>query len=75
MHHSENVRRFLDDIRKQLPDYNQFSYWEVASLYGSGSLSRSLKDHFGDEEKVVIYKQTDETGTKDGLKTFLGKGR
>ena len=59
-----------------LPAANVFCYGQVESPYGSGQFIKDLREHFPDEEDVVI---TSEIKNKDGIvqsiKDFLGKGK
>ena len=60
---------------EMLPISNQFSYGQVDSEYGSGQFFNDLKEHFGEEEKVVTSRIPNRDGIMDSIKEFLGTGR
>ncbi len=58
-----------------LPKSNQFCYGQVRSLYGSGSFAHELRQHFDDEDNLVISEINGRDYIYDTIKDFLGKGR
>ena len=59
---------------KLLPAVNMFAYGQVESPYGSGQFIKDLKEHFGDDERVVTSEIRDKDAIVGSIKDFLGKG-
>ncbi len=58
-----------------IPPANLFCYGQVESPYGSGQFIRDLREHFQDEEKLVLSEIADKEAIYQSIKDFLGKGR
>ncbi len=52
-----------------------FAYGQVESPYGSGQFLKDLKEHFGNDERVVTSEIADRDAIMGSIKDFLGKGR
>ncbi len=59
---------------RMLPVCNQFSYGQVESEYGSGQFIKDLREHFEDDERVVLSRIPDRDAIMDSIKEFLGRG-
>lgn len=59
---------------KLLPAVNMFAYGQVESPYGSGQFIKDLKEHFGEDERVVTSEIRDKDAIVGSIKDFLGKG-
>ncbi len=70
---SEVVKR----LRAQMPWFNQFSYCQVKSVYGTGELYRTLDQAFGNgkEDKYVSHVIASKEDLRGALRAFLGKGK
>ena len=64
------------EILKQelLPRVNMFAYGQVESPYGSGQFIKDLREHFGDDDRVVTSEIQDKDAIVGSIKDFLGKG-
>ena len=58
-----------------LPKVNLFSYGQVESPYGSGQFIKDLKEHFAQDERVVVSEIRDKDAIVGSIKEFLGKGK
>ena len=58
-----------------LPRSNMFAYGQVESPYGSGQFIKDLREHFREDERVVVSEIQDKDGIVGSIKDFLGKGR
>ncbi len=58
-----------------LPRVNMFAYGQVESPYGSGQFIKDLREHLGEDERVVTSEIPDKEGIINSIKDFLGKGR
>ena len=47
----------------------------MESPYGSGQFIKDLRQHFGDDDKVITSEIKDRDAIMDSIKDFLGKGR
>jgi hypothetical protein len=52
-----------------------FCYGQVESPYGSGQFIKDLKEHFGDEERLITSEIRDRDAIVDSIRDFLGKGK
>jgi uncharacterized protein len=50
-------------------------YGQVESPYGSGQFIKDLREHFGEDERVVTSEIRDKDAIMDSIKDFLGKGK
>ena len=66
------VKLLTDDI---LPHANLFGYGQVESPYGSGQFVKDLREHFGEDERVVTSEIKGKDAIMDSIKEFLGKGK
>ena len=81
-HFSDGDNWSLDDTvqcmkligEHMLPKSNMFCYGQVDSPYGSGQFLKDLKDHFGEEDRVVLSEIKNRDMIYDSIKDFLGKG-
>jgi uncharacterized sporulation protein YeaH/YhbH (DUF444 family) len=65
----------IEILRKQiLPDVNMFAYGQVESPYGSGQFIKDLREHLGDDQRVVTSEIEDKNAIVASIKDFLGKG-
>jgi hypothetical protein len=60
---------------RMLPHINMFAYGQVESPYGSGQFIKDLREHLGEDERVVTSEIPDREGIIGSIKEFLGKGR
>lgn len=82
-HFSDGDNWSMDDtlscieILKQdiLPRVNMFAYGQVESPYGSGQFVKDLREHFGQDERVVTSEIRDRDAIVGSIKEFLGKGK
>jgi sporulation protein YhbH len=82
-HFSDGDNWSMDDtllcieILKQemLPRVNMFAYGQVESPYGSGQFVKDLREHFGEDERVVTSEIRDRDAIVGSIKEFLGKGK
>jgi uncharacterized protein len=82
-HFSDGDNWSMDDtllcieILKQevLPRVNMFAYGQVESPYGSGQFVKDLREHFGEDERVVTSEIRDRDAIVGSIKDFLGKGK
>jgi uncharacterized sporulation protein YeaH/YhbH (DUF444 family) len=82
-HFSDGDNWSMDDtltcieILKQdiLPRVNMFAYGQVESPYGSGQFVKDLREHFGQDERVVTSEIRDRDAVVGSIKDFLGKGK
>ncbi len=58
-----------------LPVVNLFCYGQVESPYGSGQFIKDLRQHFGEEEKVITSEIKGKEAIMDSIRDFLGKGK
>src|SRR5687767_7228748 len=58
-----------------LPKSNMFAYGQVESPYGSGQFIKDLKEHFAQDERVVVSEIRDKDAIVGSIKDFLGKGK
>jgi uncharacterized sporulation protein YeaH/YhbH (DUF444 family) len=54
---------------------NMFAYGQVESPYGSGQFVKDLREHFGDDERVITSEIRDRDAIVGSIKEFLGKGK
>jgi uncharacterized protein len=81
-HFSDGDNWSMDDtlacveiLKKQLiPSSNMFAYGQVESPYGSGQFIKDLREHFGDEERLVMCEIPNKEAIIGSIKEFLGKG-
>jgi sporulation protein YhbH len=59
---------------KLLPRVNMFAYGQVESPYGSGQFVKDLREHFGQDQRVVTSEIRDKDAIVASIKEFLGKG-
>jgi uncharacterized sporulation protein YeaH/YhbH (DUF444 family) len=65
----------IEILRKQiLPEVNMFAYGQVESPYGSGQFIKDLREHLGDDQRVVTSEIEDKNAIVASIKDFLGKG-
>jgi uncharacterized protein len=65
----------IEILRKQiLPEVNMFAYGQVESPYGSGQFIKDLREHLGDDARVVTSEIEDKNAIVASIKDFLGKG-
>ena len=65
----------VDLLRNRiLPAANLFCYGQVESPYGSGQFIKDLKEHFGDDEKVITSEIKGKDAIMDSIRDFLGRG-
>src|SRR5215510_4270859 len=65
----------VDILKKQLlPRVNMFAYGQVESPYGSGQFIKDLREHLGDDQRVVTSEIEDKNAIVASIKDFLGKG-
>jgi uncharacterized protein len=65
----------IEILRKQiLPDVNMFAYGQVESPYGSGQFIKDLREHLGEDARVVTSEIEDKNAIVNSIKDFLGKG-
>lgn len=57
-----------------LPRVNMFAYGQVESPYGSGQFIKDLREHFGEDERVITSEIHDKDAIMGSIKDFLGKG-
>lgn len=66
----------VDVLKTQiLPRVNMFAYGQVESPYGSGQFIKDLKEHFSQDERVVVSEIRDKDAIVGSIKDFLGKGK
>ena len=66
----------VDLLKNQvLPRVNMFAYGQVESPYGSGQFIKDLKEHFAQDERVVVSEIRDKDAIVGSIKDFLGKGK
>ena len=58
-----------------LPAVNMFAYGQVESPYGSGQFIKDLREHFGQDERVITSEIRDRDAIVNSIKDFLGKGK
>ena len=58
-----------------LPRVNMFAYGQVESPYGSGQFVKDLREHFGEDERVITSEIRDRDAIVGSIKDFLGKGK
>ncbi|MBN1348333.1 DUF444 family protein [candidate division KSB1 bacterium] len=63
----------LEDVL--LPRANLFCYGQVESPYGSGQFLHDLREHFTDQDTLVLSEIPDKEAIYDSIKLFLGKGK
>jgi uncharacterized protein len=61
--------------REVLPAVNMFAYGQVESPYGSGQFIKDLREHFGEDERVVTSEIRDRDAIVSSIQDFLGKGK
>jgi uncharacterized protein len=65
----------IEILRKQiLPEVNMFAYGQVESPYGSGQFIKDLREHLGEDPRVVTSEIEDKNAIVNSIKDFLGKG-
>jgi uncharacterized protein len=57
-----------------LPASNMFCYGQVESPYGSGQFIKDLKEHFRNEEQLVVSEIRDRDAIVGSIRDFLGRG-
>ena len=66
----------VDILRNQIfPASNVFSYGQVESPYGSGQFIKDLREHFGDDEKLITSEIRDRDAIVGSIRDFLGPGK
>ena len=60
---------------EMLPKVNMFAYGQVESPYGSGQFVKDLREHFGNDERVITSEIRDRDAIVSSIKDFLGKGK
>ncbi|MDH5490479.1 MAG: DUF444 family protein [Myxococcales bacterium] len=65
------------DLLKQhlLPASNIFCYGQVESPYGSGQFIKDLREHFGEDERMITSEIRDRDAIMGSIRDFLGKGK
>ena len=58
-----------------LPRVNMFAYGQVESPYGSGQFIKDLREHLGQDDRVVVSEIRDKDAIVGSIKDFLGKGK
>ena len=58
-----------------LPAANVFSYGQVESPYGSGQFIKDLKEHFGEDERIITSEIRDREAIIGSIREFLGRGK
>jgi uncharacterized sporulation protein YeaH/YhbH (DUF444 family) len=58
-----------------LPWANMVAYGQVESPYGSGQFIKDLREHFGDDGRLVMSEIPNKDAIVNCIKEFLGKGR
>ena len=58
-----------------LDSVNMFGYGQVESPYGSGQFIKDLKEHLGNDERLVTSEIHDREGIVHSIQDLLGKGR
>ena len=58
-----------------LPFCNVFCYGQVESPYGSGQFIKDLKEHFGQDERIITSEIRDRDAIVGSIRDFLGKGK
>jgi uncharacterized sporulation protein YeaH/YhbH (DUF444 family) len=58
-----------------LPWSNQVSYGQVESPYGSGQFIKDLREHFSEQDNMVVSEIPNRDAIVQCIKDFLGKGR
>jgi sporulation protein YhbH len=61
--------------RDLLPKVNMFAYGQVESPYGSGQFIKDLREHFPEDERVVVSEIRDRDAIVGSIKDFLGRGK
>lgn len=61
--------------QRVLPSVNLFGYGQVESPYGSGQFIKDLREHFGQDKRVVTTEIHDKDAIMGSIKELLGKGR
>jgi sporulation protein YhbH len=82
-HFSDGDNWSMDDtlscveiLRRQiLPFVNMFAYGQVESPYGSGQFIKDLREHLGEDQRVVTSEIEDKDAIVNSIKDFLGKGK
>ena len=82
-HFSDGDNWSLDDtdvcmnmLRDQImPASNIFCYGQVVSAYGSGQFIKDLREHFSDNDEVVLSEIPSRDAIMQSIKDFLGTGR
>jgi uncharacterized protein len=59
---------------KLLPASNMFCYGQVESPYGSGQFIKDLKEHFRNEEQLIVSEIRDRDAIVGSIRDFLGRG-
>ena len=60
---------------KIIPCSNQFAYGQVESPYGSGQFIKDLKEHFSEDDALVMSEIKNKDSIMESIKDFLGKGK
>ena len=58
-----------------LPRVNMFAYGQVESPYGSKQFIKDLKEHFAQNDRMVVSEIRDKDAVVGSIKDFLGKGK
>lgn len=82
-HFSDGDNWSMDDtmvcvelLKKELlPRSNMFAYGQVESPYGSGQFIKDLRNHLGEDDRLVVSEIHDRDGIMGSIKDFLGKGK
>lgn len=61
--------------RQILPHVNMFAYGQVESPYGSGQFIKDLREHLGEDQRVVVSEIEDKNAIVNSIQDFLGKGK
>ncbi len=71
----EDTTLCMDLLRESLlPVSNVFCYGQVKSAYGSGQFIKDLREHFEDEETLLLSEINSRDEIYESIKAFLGKG-
>ncbi len=66
----------IEVLKQQiLPHVNMFAYGQVESPYGSGQFIKDLREHLGDDQRVITSEIEDKSAIVSSIQDFLGKGK
>jgi uncharacterized sporulation protein YeaH/YhbH (DUF444 family) len=73
---NDDTRLCMDVLKTRLfPFINMLGYGQVESPYGSGQFIKDLREHFAEEEKLVLSEIPDRDAIVKSIREFLGRGR